>query len=71
MGMTDDRVVLASDYPALETLAKSVVKEKQKFERLEVTKEQLKEMFAVSRSPVDGLATDTALTVQSIQSSFH
>lgn len=37
-----------SDYPALETLAKNVVKEKQKFERLEMTKEQLLEMFAVS-----------------------
>lgn len=39
--------MLATDYPALETLAKNVVKEKQKFERLVVTKEQLLEMFAV------------------------
>ena len=44
------RVVLSTDYPALETLAKNVVKEKQKFERLMVTKAQLLEMFAVSLS---------------------
>lgn len=43
----DSRVVQAADYPALETIAKSVVKDKQKFERLELTKEQLLEMFAV------------------------
>ena len=42
------RVVLSTDYPMLETLAKNVVKEKQKFERLMVTKAQLLEMFAVS-----------------------
>ncbi|KWU41505.1 tars protein [Rhodotorula sp. JG-1b] len=46
MGMTDDRVVNQGDYAALETLAKNVVKDKQKFERLEVSKENLLEMFA-------------------------
>jgi threonyl-tRNA synthetase len=40
-------MVLPADYPALETLVKNVVKEKQKFERLVMTKEQLLEMFAV------------------------
>lgn len=40
-------MVLPTDYPALETLVKNVVKEKQKFERLVMTKEQLLEMFAV------------------------
>lgn len=39
------RVVLASDYAALEKLAQNVVKDKQKFERLEMTKEELLEMF--------------------------
>ena len=38
------------DYPSLETLAKNVVKEKQKFERLVISKENLLEMFAVPRS---------------------
>jgi hypothetical protein len=35
------------DFPALETLMKTAVKEKQKFERLVVPKEKLLEMFAV------------------------
>lgn len=39
--------VTPADYPALETLVKSVVKEKQKFERLIVSKENLLKMFAV------------------------
>lgn len=43
-----NRVVQATDYDALETLAKGVVKDKQKFERLEVSKEDLLKMFEVS-----------------------
>jgi threonyl-tRNA synthetase len=39
--------VVPTDYPALETLAKSVVKDKQKFERLTMTKENLLKMFSV------------------------
>jgi threonyl-tRNA synthetase len=35
------------DYPALEKLSESAIKEKQKFERLVVPKETLLEMFAV------------------------
>ncbi|GAA6002001.1 hypothetical protein JCM10207_003032 [Rhodosporidiobolus poonsookiae] len=46
MGMNSDRVVAQTDYESLETLAKSVVKDKQKFERLEVSKENLLKMFA-------------------------
>ncbi|SCV74133.1 BQ2448_6565 [Microbotryum intermedium] len=52
MGMNSDslaartRIITSADYAPLETLAKSVVKDKQKFERLELTKEQLLEMFA-------------------------
>ncbi|GAA5824918.1 hypothetical protein JCM3770_002293 [Rhodotorula araucariae] len=45
MGMNGDRVVAQTDYEALETLAKGVVKDKQKFERLEVSKENLLKMF--------------------------
>ncbi|KAI8818001.1 uncharacterized protein EV422DRAFT_539623 [Fimicolochytrium jonesii] len=43
MGM--DRSVQPTDYPALDTLAKKAIKEKQPFERLVMTKEQLLEMF--------------------------
>lgn len=40
-------VVQQSDYDKLETLAKGVVKDKQKFERLVVSKENLLKMFSV------------------------
>ncbi|KAJ7337348.1 hypothetical protein DFH08DRAFT_876556 [Mycena albidolilacea] len=40
-----DRAVSATDYPALEKVSESAVKEKQKFERLVVKKETLLEMF--------------------------
>lgn len=42
-----DRSIVPTDYDALETLFKGAVKEKQKFERLVVSKEKLLEMFAV------------------------
>ncbi|RKP26240.1 hypothetical protein SYNPS1DRAFT_32780 [Syncephalis pseudoplumigaleata] len=45
MGTPDNRPVTQSDYPALETLAKGIMKEKQPFERLVVSKENLLEMF--------------------------
>ena len=41
----NDRVVTNADYPALEKVSESAVKEKQKFERLVVSKEKLLEMF--------------------------
>ncbi|EAU80442.2 tars protein [Coprinopsis cinerea okayama7 len=41
----NDRVVTNADYPALEKISESAVKEKQKFERLVVSKEKLLEMF--------------------------
>ncbi|KAJ7855129.1 hypothetical protein B0H14DRAFT_2754902 [Mycena olivaceomarginata] len=40
-----DRAVSVADYPALEKVSESAVKEKQKFERLVVKKETLLEMF--------------------------
>ena len=40
-----DRVVSQSDYPQLNTLAKNIIKDKQPFERLEVSKPDLLEMF--------------------------
>jgi threonyl-tRNA synthetase len=45
--MRVDRPVSNTDYPALEKLADVAVKEKQKFERLVVSKEKLLEMFHV------------------------
>ncbi|KZV99984.1 threonyl-tRNA synthetase [Exidia glandulosa HHB12029] len=47
--MAMERPVASSDYPALETLSKNAVKEKQRFERLVMTKEQLLEMFAYNK----------------------
>ncbi|TFK17681.1 threonyl-tRNA synthetase [Coprinopsis marcescibilis] len=41
----EDRPVTNADYPALEKLSEAAVKEKQKFERLVVSKEKLLEMF--------------------------
>ena len=43
------RVVTNADYPALEKVAESAIKDKQKFERLLVSKENLLEMFSVRR----------------------
>ncbi|KAJ7637030.1 hypothetical protein FB45DRAFT_977499 [Roridomyces roridus] len=48
MGM-QDRAVSGTDYPALEKISESVVKDKQKFERLVVKKETLLEMFAYNK----------------------
>ncbi|KAF7366685.1 AA-TRNA-LIGASE-II domain-containing protein [Mycena sanguinolenta] len=44
MGM-EDRAVSVADYPSLEKVSESAIKEKQKFERLVVKKETLLEMF--------------------------
>ena len=46
--MATDRPVSVSDYPALEKISELVIKEKQKFERLVVSKENLLKMFNVS-----------------------
>lgn len=42
--------VSSNDFPCLETLCKKIMKEKQPFERLEIKKETLLEMFKVSKS---------------------
>ena len=41
------RQVSSNDFPQMETLCKSIVKEKQPFVRLEMKKEDLLEMFKV------------------------
>ena len=43
-----NRQVSSNDYPSLDTLTKSIVKEKQPFVRLVMTKEHLLEMFKVT-----------------------
>ncbi|KAL7274332.1 threonyl-tRNA synthetase [Rhizina undulata] len=45
MGLPNDGVVTAADYKPLETIAQKAIKEKQPFERLVVSKENLLEMF--------------------------
>jgi hypothetical protein len=68
------RAVAAADYPALEKLTDVAIKEKQKFERLVVSKEKLLEMFNVGPGPTNFthllIANDTA-TVQQIQAIPH
>lgn len=45
----DEGGVSSNDFPALETLCKKIMKEKQLFERLEVKKETLLEMFKYNK----------------------
>lgn len=68
MGMTEPgQSVSQADYPALNTLAKNIVKEKQAFERLVMTKEELLEMFKDNPFKVhlikDKIADGTSSTV--------
>lgn len=42
-----NRGVSSNDFPCLENLCKKIIKEKQPFERLEIKKETLLEMFKV------------------------
>lgn len=57
MGMTD-RNILESDIRPLEDLSKIVIKEKQKFERLVLSKETLLEMFRVRSVAFQGSCSD-------------
>ena len=50
MSLQDERSVLPADFPALESLCKNIVKEKQLFERLTLKKEDLLKMFEVCHS---------------------
>ncbi|EKM78406.1 hypothetical protein AGABI1DRAFT_60603 [Agaricus bisporus var. burnettii JB137-S8] len=47
--MDTDRPVSNTDYPSLEKVADSAIKDKQKFERLVVSKEKLLEMFSYNK----------------------
>ena len=44
----ENRVVHPTDFPALQSLSDGAIKQKQKFERLVVSKENLLKMFEVS-----------------------
>ena len=46
---SDDRQACPGEFPQLETIVKGIVKEKQNFERLEMTKEDLLKMFAYNK----------------------
>lgn len=48
----DDRPVSKTDFPVLENVMKTITKEKQPFERLEVSKESLLEMFKYNKFKV-------------------
>ncbi|GAQ08470.1 threonine--tRNA ligase, cytoplasmic [Aspergillus lentulus] len=66
MAMPENRVVRESDWPALDSRASRIFKEKQSFDRLEVTKENLKKMFAYSKYKlhyIDKLVTGEKSTV--------
>ncbi|KAM5170464.1 threonine--tRNA ligase 1, cytoplasmic-like [Mantella aurantiaca] len=45
----EDRGVSSNEFPALENMCKAIIKEKQTFERLEVSKELLLEMFKYNK----------------------
>ncbi|KAJ5871459.1 uncharacterized protein N7529_003812 [Penicillium soppii] len=66
MAMPDGRVVRETDWKALDTRASRIFKEKQSFDRLEVSKENLKKMFAYSKYKlhyIDKLVTGESSTV--------
>lgn len=44
----EEKGVSSADFPVIESLMKNIVKEKQVFERLEIKKEDLLEMFKVN-----------------------
>ncbi|CAI5760096.1 unnamed protein product [Candida verbasci] len=62
-----ETTVLESDYSNLETIATKAIKEKQKFERLEMTKNQLLQMFKYNKYKVkfisDKIPDNTSTTV--------
>ena len=62
-----ERSVAAGDFASVETVAKKAIKEKQKFERLELSKEDLLKMFAYNKYKVhiikDKIPDGTSTTV--------
>lgn len=67
----EDRAVTTADYAALEKVSESAIKEKQKFERLVVSKENLLEMFGVCIVLLHSFELSSFATVQQIQEVSH
>ncbi|KAJ5217173.1 hypothetical protein N7468_010181 [Penicillium chermesinum] len=66
MALEDGRVVLPSDWPALDSRASRIFKEKQSFDRLEVSKDDLRKMFSYSKYKlhyIEKLVTGESSTV--------
>ncbi|KAJ5172910.1 hypothetical protein N7492_005503 [Penicillium capsulatum] len=66
MAIPDGRVVRETDWKSLDNKASKIFKEKQSFDRLEVTKENLKKMFSYSKYKlhyIDKLVTGEKSTV--------
>ncbi|KAJ5892459.1 hypothetical protein N7504_009150 [Penicillium tannophilum] len=66
MAIPEGRVVRESDWPALDKRTQGVFKEKQSFDRLEVSKENLRKMFSYSKYKlhyIDKLVTGEKSTV--------
>lgn len=69
MSLADQRTISVEDYPKIEEVARKAVKEKQPFERLELPKEVLLEMFKVCLgSP---LPVPRSSKVQQVQAILH
>lgn len=67
MGLPENGAVQSTDWKPIETIVSSIVKEKQKFERLVMTKEELLEMFSYNKYKQhiinDKIADGTSTTV--------
>jgi threonyl-tRNA synthetase len=60
--------VSVNDYPSLEKLSEGAIKEKQKFERLVISKENLLKMFEVCSSTIpQANSADIVPVVQQVQ----
>jgi threonyl-tRNA synthetase len=62
MSLGNDRTLSQDDYKGIEDVAKMAVKEKQPFERLELPKEVLLEMFKVGTLTLDAFRMHNATT---------
>jgi hypothetical protein len=69
--LTRCRPVSNGDYPSLEKLSDMAIKEKQRFERLVISKEKLLEMFAVSRLLLAHVRELNTHVVQQVQKVSH
>lgn len=71
MSLADGKTLSQDDYKNIEDVAKIAVKEKQSFERLELPKEVLLEMFKVSFPTRCVRRAQADFTVQQVQAALH